>query len=79
MSLIRLQRRVLSVLVDNIRRSRNPEVVDSNTIARTLNLSISEIKRVVKSMNGMGIIESDIEGQYSLITAKGIDWLNCSE
>jgi len=75
MSQAMIKQRVLMVLVENFKKNSNPALVDSDTIASELNMSIVETRRIINSMNGMGVIESNMEGQYSLITRKGMDWL----
>jgi len=75
MSQAMIKQRVLMVLVENFKKNSNSALVDSDTIASELNMSIAEARRIINSMNGMGVIESNMEGQYSLITRKGIDWL----
>lgn len=64
----------LTILAENA-RNPYPGVVGSETIASRLNLSLRETRQMIKCLNDMGVIESDIEGQHSLITQKGMQWL----
>jgi len=50
-------------------------VVDSESIANRLNMSIRETRQMIKCLNDMEVIQSDLEGQLSLITQKGMHWL----
>jgi len=74
MSLFASQLKFLSILEENSRRP-NPALVDSATIASRLNMSLGQTREMIKCLNDMGVIESDFEGQLSLITQKGIHWL----
>jgi ribosomal protein S19E (S16A) len=38
-------------------------------------LTLPELRQVLKSMEGMGVIETDPDLQYNLITRKGLAWL----
>ena len=74
MSLFASQLKFLSILAENSRRPY-PGVVDSETIASRLNLSLGQTREMIKCLNDMGVIQSDMEGQLSLITQKGMLWL----
>lgn len=71
MRLLAYKLRVLSILVENLRNAQ-PQVVESRTIAERLNMSIRETCQLIKVMNAMGIVESDQDGQRSLITRQGL-------
>ncbi|MEE4242368.1 MAG: Lrp/AsnC family transcriptional regulator [Desulfopila sp.] len=64
----------LAILAENARRPY-PDVVGSEAIAAKLNISLGETRQMIKCLNDMGVIESDFEGQHSLITQKGMQWL----
>ena len=74
MSLFSSQIKFLSILAENSRKPY-PEVVDSESIANRLNMSIRETRQMIKCLNDMEVIQSDLEGQLSLITQKGMHWL----
>ncbi len=74
MSLFACQLRYLSILAENCRKPY-PDVVDSETIAKRLNLSLRETTEMIKSLNDVGVVQSDLDGQLSLITQKGMHWL----
>ncbi len=75
MSSMVLKRKILGVLAENIACNKYPGLVDSSVIAKKLSLSVAETQRVILSMSRMGVIESDEEIQHTLITRKGILWL----
>ena len=74
MSLFACQLKFLSILAENSRRP-HPEVVNSESIANRLNMSLGETQQMIKCLNDMGVIQSDLEGKLSLITQKGMLWL----
>ena len=41
-----------------------------------LDISLLETKQLLKALHASGVIISNMEGQYSLITQEGIQWLN---
>lgn len=65
------KQRILGILVENLKNSE-PQVVSSEIISARINLNIRETCQLIKIMNQMGIIESDQDGQRSLITRQGI-------
>ena len=67
---------VLMLLADNARNNTSPTVVGSEIIADRLAMSLPETKQILKVLDGFGFIMNDIDGQYSLITLKGLQWLN---
>lgn len=74
MSMLAYKQRILGILVENLKNSE-PQVVSSESISARINLNIRETCQLIKVMNQMGIIESDQEGQRSLITRQGILFL----
>ncbi len=76
MSQAMLKQQVLMALIENFNKDPNHGLMDSGAIASELDMTIAETRHIIKSMNGTGVIESTLEGDYSIITKKGIDWLN---
>ncbi|MEE4137178.1 MAG: hypothetical protein V2I32_13955 [Desulforhopalus sp.] len=66
--------RILTVLSENLKEIE-PALVPSSAIACRLNMTLPELRQVLKSMEGMGVIETDPDLQYNLITRKGLAWL----
>jgi len=75
MSLKNKKIHILTILFKNISNSQ-PQLVPSADIAGQMNVSLAETKQVLKSMEGMGVIETDPDLQYNLITQKGLLWLD---
>ena len=65
---------VLHILSKNL-LNPNTQLVNSNDIAKQLNLSLPETYLLLKVMNDMGVIESNVDNQLSLITQKGMRYL----
>jgi DNA-binding MarR family transcriptional regulator len=74
MSLQKKKIQILTILSDNLQET-NPQLVSSIKIAARLKVGLSELRQVLKSMEGMGVIQSDPDLQFSLITRKGLQWL----
>ena len=71
MSLSKFRLQVLAILSDNLKQTP-PQLVSSTIIAAQMNLSLSELRKVLKSLEGIGEIETDPELRYYLITQKGL-------
>jgi DNA-binding IclR family transcriptional regulator len=65
---------VLHILSENLKNPQ-PQLVRSNDIASQLNMSIPETHLLLKVMNDMGVIESNVDHQLSLITQEGLHYL----
>ena len=65
--------KVLEILAQNIEKSAQPDLVDSTRIAGELNMTISETKQIIKTMQEMGVIETSVEADYLLITRAGLE------
>ena len=74
MSILTKKQQILEVLVENLNNPQ-PQVVNSELIADKLNLSMKETCQLLKIMHEMGVVESDLEGQHSLITKEGLKCL----
>ncbi len=68
---------VLKILAKNAADSIRPDLMESVDIADKLNISLTETKQLLWGMNGMGIIECNMEGDYSLITQQGFKQMTC--
>jgi DNA-binding IclR family transcriptional regulator len=66
---------VLHILSENLKNPQ-PQLVRSSDIAHQVNLSIPEMQLLLKVMNDMGVIESNVDGQLSLITREGLHYLD---
>lgn len=75
MSLKKKKIHILTILFKNLQET-NPQLVSSTTIATHMNLGLPDLQQVLKIMEGMGLIQSDPDQQFSLITRKGLIWLD---
>lgn len=75
MSLKAKKIQVLKILSENLNNPR-PELVRTSVIAGQLNLQLTELQYVLKTMDGMGVIQTDPDLQYNLITRKGLLYLD---
>ncbi len=74
MSLYQHKLQVLVILSDNLRTSQ-PQLVPTATIAGKMDIQLPKLQQILKTMDGMGIIQTDSDLQYSLITRKGVNYL----
>jgi hypothetical protein len=70
--------RILSILSQNLANAQ-PQVVDIKTIATAIKLSLKETRQLVLCMDQDGEIQSDIDGNYSIITPAGLSSLNATQ
>jgi len=70
--------RILSVLSHNLTNPQ-PQVVDIKTIASATKLSLKITRQLLLRMDQDGEIQSDIDGNYSLITPAGLSSLNATQ
>ena len=75
MSILAKKQQVLEVLVENLSNPQ-PQVVNSELIADKLKMSMKDTCQLLKVMHEMGMVISDLDGQYSLITQEGLNLVN---
>lgn len=66
---------ILAILLENLRHPQ-PQLVPSAEIAGQMDIELGELQQVLKSLQGQGIIETDPDQQYNLITPKGLQWMS---
>lgn len=76
MRLQALKLKVLKLLAENAINNVSPQVMDTDVIAGALDIRPAETKQLLKILHASGLIITNMEEQYSLITQEGIDWLN---
>ena len=69
---------ILSILSHNLSNPQ-PQVVDIETIASAIKLSLKETRQLLLRMDQDGEIKSDMDGNYSLITQAGLLSLNATQ
>lgn len=67
--------KILSILCKNLKNPQ-PHVVDIETIAAAIKLSLKETRQLLLRMDHDGEIQSDMDGNYSLITPAGLSSLH---
>ena len=70
--------RILSILSNNLSNPQ-PQVVDIQTIAAAIKLSLKDTRQLLLRMDQDGEIQSDMDGNYSLITLAGLSSLNAAQ
>ena len=73
-----LKLKVLRLLADNAMNNTSPQVLDTDALAGVLDISPTETRQLLKTLHASGLIITNMEEQYSLITREGINWLNQS-
>jgi tRNA G26 N,N-dimethylase Trm1 len=70
--------KVLELLAENLTKNPSPQVVPSENIADKLAMNLNDTKQLLKVLDGLGFITIDIDGQHSIITHNGLQWLSGS-
>ena len=66
---------VLHILSENL-KNPEPQLVRSSDIAQRLKITMPETQTLLKVLDDMGVIESNVDNQLSLITRKGVHYLS---
>lgn len=74
MKYLDVKHKILNLLLENLKNDQ-PQAVDSLTLSVKLQLTIKEVRQVVKMMNKMGIVESDQDGDRVVVTHQGLAYL----
>jgi DNA-binding MarR family transcriptional regulator len=75
MSLKMTKFQVLAILSENLKNPR-PQLVPTSVIAGQLKMELSDLQYVLKTLDGMGVIQTDPDLRYNLITRKGLHYLD---
>lgn len=68
------QERILRILSENLNNPQ-PEVVASLNIALALQMEPARARQVIKVLDQVGSVVTDLEGSHVLITPQGLQWL----
>lgn len=68
--------RILKILADNAVNNTSPRVMDSDSIAKALNIKLAETQQLLTALHASGLVITNMDSQYSLITEEGMQWLN---
>lgn len=69
---------ILSILSENL-QNPSPELLPTSKLENQMNISTKALRQTLKSMQGMGVIQSDPDLRYNLITREGITWLSVNK
>lgn len=69
------QFQILSVLSENL-ATPHPQLVPTATISRKIGMERPKLQQLLRYMNGEGTIQSTDDLRYTLITSKGLNYLN---
>lgn len=78
MSIHTKKQQVLEILYDNLRNPQ-PQVVNSEQIADKLEMSLKDTCHLLKIMDQMGVVVSQMDGHSALITQEGLCYLATSQ
>jgi len=74
MSMYEYQIQVLTILSQNLQNTR-PQLVTTDAIAGEMDIQSPKLRLVLNAMNSLGLIQTDPDLQYNLITRKGLNHL----
>ncbi len=74
MSMYEHQLQVLTILSKNLQNPQ-PQTVPTISIAGEMEIQMPRLRLVLSTMNAMGLIQTDSDLQYNLITRKGLNYL----
>ena len=72
------QFQILSILCDNL-ATPHPQLVPTATISRKIGMERPKLLQLMRYMNGKGTIQSTDDLRFTLITNKGLEYLNKQE
>ena len=75
MSMYEQQLQVLAILLKNL-HNQQPQLVPTSAIAGEMNMQPPELRLLLSAMNAVGLIQTNSDLQYNLITRKGLSYLN---
>jgi predicted transcriptional regulator len=75
MSLSKHKIQVLTILSENL-RNPHPQLVTTTAVASLMNMRLTELQHILKSLDGTGLIQTDSDLQYNLITREGLHYLD---
>ena len=74
MSMHEQQLQVLRILRENL-HTPQPQLVPTSSIAREMDIKPHRLHLILKNLNGMGLIQTNPDLHYSLITREGLAYL----
>ena len=74
MSMHEYQLQILTILSRNL-QNLQPQLVPTATIAEAMDLKLQKLNLVLNTMHAIGLIQTNTDLQFSLITRKGLNFL----
>ena len=74
MSIYGHQLQVLGILSKNLHNPQ-PQLVPTTAISEEMDIQLPKLHLVLNTMNAMGLIQTNTDLQYNLITRKGLNYL----
>ena len=74
MSMYGHQLQVLAILLKNLHNPQ-PQLVPTTAISEEMDIQLPKLHRVLNTMNATGLIQTNSDLQYNLITRKGLNYL----
>ena len=75
MSMHEYQLQVLMILSENL-HNLQPQLVPTTAIADEMEIQLSKLHNVLNTMHSMGLIQTNPDLQYNLITRQGLNFLS---
>lgn len=75
MSMYEHQLKVLTILLENL-HNLHPQLVPTAAIAGEMDIQLPKLHLVLNTMNAMGLIQTNSDLQYNLITREGLNYLS---
>lgn len=76
MSMQEMTCRILKILADNAVNTVSPRVMESGVIAAALGIDLARTRQLLNALHASGLVITNMESQYSLITEEGMRWLD---
>ena len=74
MSMHEYQLQILKILSQNL-QNLQPQLVPTATIAEAISLNLTKLHLVLNTMHAIGLIQTNSDLQFNLITRKGLSFL----
>lgn len=69
------QLQVLTILSENLNNPQ-PQLVPTAAIAGKMDIKLPKLQLILNTMHAMGLIQTNSDLQYNLITLKGLNYLD---
>ena len=67
-----LKQRVLAILAQKVIQTDSPDLTDVFYLSEQLGLSVKKTRELLRSMEGLDMIESSVDCDFALITRAGL-------